>query len=120
MCGSTGRASTNRSALTHASEHIVAHGHVPDVVEAALDDVPVFDPRLADDPPDTVIELSTAFETADGVMLAAPEYAGGLAGGTKTALDWMVGLASLYHRPVVVLSAGTTGGEHAMINPSER
>jgi NAD(P)H-dependent FMN reductase len=48
------------------------------------------------------------------LLLAVPEYAGGLAGVVKNALDWMVGSASLYHRPVGVLSAGTTGGVFAL------
>jgi NAD(P)H-dependent FMN reductase len=54
--------------------------------------------------------LRTTLESCDGVLLAVPEYAGGLAGAVKNALDWLVGSGSLYHRPVVVLSAGTTGG----------
>jgi chromate reductase, NAD(P)H dehydrogenase (quinone) len=48
------------------------------------------------------------------VLLAAPEYAGGLAGGIKNALDWLVGSASIYRRPIAILSAGTTGGEFAI------
>jgi len=83
-------------------------------VEASLDGIPVFDPRRADEPPHAVQALSDLLRSADGVLIAAPEYAGGLSGGTKTALDWMVGLSSLYHRPVAVLSAGTTGGEFAI------
>jgi NAD(P)H-dependent FMN reductase len=37
-----------------------------------------------------------------------------LAGAVKNALDWLVGAASLYQRPVAVLSAGTTGGAFAI------
>ena len=51
---------------------------------------------------------------ADAVLLAAPEYAGALAGAIKNALDWLVGTAELYRKPVAVLSAGTTGGHHAL------
>jgi NAD(P)H-dependent FMN reductase len=49
-------------------------------------------------------------------MIAAPEYAGGLAGALKNALDWIVGSGELYSKPVVVLSAGTSGGVHARRN----
>jgi chromate reductase, NAD(P)H dehydrogenase (quinone) len=114
MCGSFGQRSANGAALEHAGRYIVGTGRHVSVVSAALEAVPVFDPRLANEPPVAVVELSEMLTKADGVMIAAPEYAGGLAGGTKTALDWMVGLASLYRRPVVVMSAGTTGGEFAI------
>ncbi len=114
LCGSPGSNSANRAALHHAQLHL--RSTKPDItcVEASLDGVPVFDPRLADEPPPAVLELSELLHGADGVMIAAPEYAGGLSGGMKTALDWMVGLSSLYHRRVAVLSAGTTGGTHAL------
>lgn len=112
ICGSPGAQSSNLAALRHAQAHLA--GASVGCVEASLDGIPVFDPRAADDPPAAVRELSDLLALADGVMIAAPEYAGGLSGGTKTALDWMVGLASLYHRPTVVLSAGTTGGEFAI------
>ena len=55
-----------------------------------------------------------AIESVDGVLMAAPEYAGGLAGVVKNALDWLVGSGSLYHRLVGVMSTGTTGGEFAI------
>src|SRR5262249_2302822 len=42
-----------------------------------------------------------------------PEYAGAIAGALKNALDWLVGSGELYRKPVAVLSAGTSGGEHA-------
>lgn len=112
ICGSPGAESSNLAALHHAQAHL-AKASV-ECVEASLDGIPVFDPRAADEPPAAVRELSELVASADGVMIGAPEYAGGLSGGTKTALDWMVGLSSLYHRPIVVLSAGTTGGEFAI------
>jgi chromate reductase, NAD(P)H dehydrogenase (quinone) len=42
-----------------------------------------------------------------------PEYAGGMAGALKNALDWLVGTGELYRKPVAVLSAGTSGGGNA-------
>ena len=47
------------------------------------------------------------------MLIAAPEYAGALAGTIKNALDWVVGSGELYAKPVAVLSAGTTGGSFA-------
>lgn len=114
ICGSPGEQSSNLAALRHAHARLRDTDVVVECVEASIEGVPVFDPRVADEPPIAVRELSDLLASADGVMIAAPEYAGGLSGGTKTALDWMVGLSSLYHRPITVLSAGTTGGQFAI------
>ncbi len=113
MCGSLGSASANQAALDVASDHLSWAGHTVVKVEL-LAEVPAFRPQLVDDPGSVVEALRTTLESCDGVLLAVPEYAGGLAGAVKNALDWLVGSASLYHRPVVVLSAGTTGGGFAL------
>ena len=47
------------------------------------------------------------------MIVAAPEYAGGVAGVAKNALDWLVGSGNLYRKPMGVISAGTSGGTHA-------
>ena len=112
MCGSLGHESVNRMALFRATERLSSQGVV--VTGVPLSGVPIFDPSLVDDPPSEVDRMQQLLEAADGVILAAPEYAGGLAGGMKNALDWLVGSSSLYRRPIVVLSAGTTGGEFAI------
>ena len=112
MCGSLGPDSANRMALDRATGQLTSRGIV--VADVALSGVPVFDPSLVDDPPSEVERVQHLLEGADGVLLAAPEYAGGLAGSMKNALDWLVGSSSLYRRPIVVLSAGTTGGEFAI------
>ena len=112
MCGSLGSVSANQAALDIAAAHLTASGHTVVPVEQ-LAEVPAFRPELVDNAGAVVNGLRETLESCDGVLLAAPEYAGGLAGVVKNALDWMVGSASMYHRPVVVLSAGTTGGVFA-------
>ena len=114
ICGSLGSVSANRSALEVAVRSLTDSS--VGVVEWApsIDSLAMFRPELADDPPPEVVAFQRAVERSAGVVIAAPEYAGGLAGGTKNALDWLVGSASLYHLPVAVISAGTTGGEFAI------
>ena len=114
MCGSLGSRSANRQALDLAIERMRSEGLADSIVDVPLMRVPMLDPDLIDDPPDDVAHMRSLLEAADGVLLAAPEYAGGLAGGIKNALDWLVGSASIYRRPFVVLSAGTTGGAFAI------
>lgn len=44
-------------------------------------------------------------KAADAVLIASPEYAFGVPGALKDALDWLVGSGDLYEKPVAVLSA---------------
>ncbi len=114
MCGSLGATSVNRLALDVATTRIRSGGDAVQVVEVPIASVPMLDPAQVDDPPEAVATMRSLLETTDGVLLAAPEYAGGVAGGIKNALDWLVGSSSIHHRPVAVLSAGTTGGTFAL------
>jgi NAD(P)H-dependent FMN reductase len=52
-----------------------------------------------------VASLRAAVVRADAVLLATPEYAGGMPGVLKNALDWLVGTGELYGKPVVIVSA---------------
>ena len=114
MCGSLGSASANRLALDLAIDRLQSAGAVDSVADVPLTYVPMFNPDAVDVPSAEVEHMRSLVEAADGVLLAAPEYAGGLAGGMKNALDWLVGSSSLYRRPIAILSAGTTGGQFAI------
>ena len=116
VCGSLGGASANRRALDVVAERLATH---EGVIVDRLDDVgpiPPLDPAQQDPPPVVVGEWLGQIAAADAVVIAAPEYAGALAGVAKNALDWVVGGGQLYAKPVVVLSAGTTGGQQARID----
>jgi len=114
LCGSLGAASANTAALSVAADYLHDQGRADTSAFEGLHDVPPFRADQVDDPPAAVRRLQADLEQSDGLLVGAPEYAGGLAGLAKNALDWLVGSASLYHMPVGVLSAGTTGGEYAI------
>jgi len=69
--------------------------------------LPHFDPDLERDgvPPAVVADWRARVLAADGLLLASPEYAHGIPGSLKNALDWLVGSGELYDKPVAVLSA---------------
>jgi NAD(P)H-dependent FMN reductase len=69
----------------------------------ALDRLPYFSPDAGEDP--EVARLRQAIAAADTVWIATPEYAGGMPGVLKNALDWLVGSGELYAKRLVVLSA---------------
>jgi NAD(P)H-dependent FMN reductase len=68
-----------------------------------LGEVPPFRPE--DEGDDVVASLRHAIAMADVVVIATPEYAGGMPGVLKNALDWLVGSGELYGKPVLVVSA---------------
>ena len=68
-----------------------------------LDGLPHFSPDRR--PNEHVEALRSAVAGADAVLVATPEYAGGMPGALKNALDWLVGSGELYGKPVVVVSA---------------
>jgi chromate reductase, NAD(P)H dehydrogenase (quinone) len=112
MCGSLQSVSANRAALDVAASYLRQHD--VDVEEAeSVAAIPLFNPDSVTEPGGAVESLRDQIRGCDVVMIAAPEYAGGLAGAVKNALDWIVGSGELYSKPVVVLSAGTSGGVHA-------
>jgi NAD(P)H-dependent FMN reductase len=101
--------------LDVAAEQWTTIADVEVVDSIAIDSLPALDPRRLDDPPQSVDELRRQLANADAVAIAGPEYAGGVAGALKNALDWCVSAPDgFYDRPVAVMSAGTTGGKHAI------
>jgi chromate reductase len=72
--------------------------------------IPPFDPGLDNDtPPETVTALRYAITNADAVILCTPEYAFGIPGQLKNALDWMVSSASFSGKPTALVTASTSG-----------
>jgi len=118
VCGSLQARSANRAALDVATDAAsVAGAEV--VAFDRLADLPAFDAGRSDEPPAAVAEWRDQMDGADAVLVAVPEYAGGMAGAMKNALDWLVTSASLYRRPVAVMSAGTSGGHHALAQAAQ-
>lgn len=71
-----------------------------------LGGLPHFNPDLdTDDPPPSVRALRRAVEAADGLLISSPEYAHGMAGTMKNALDWLVRSLEFPFKPVVLLNA---------------
>ena len=70
-------------------------------------EIPLFQP---DNPPatvapDAVAALRQAISAADAVIFSVPEYAHGLPGALKNALDWLVSGIEFTHKPVVLFNA---------------
>jgi NAD(P)H-dependent FMN reductase len=106
ICGSLQASSGN--ARLAAGVAAAAGGGVQVTVWEGLADVPPIRPDAADDGGPAVAALREQVAGADHVLVATPEYAGGMPGTLKNAFDWLVGSGELYGRPVVVVSAAPT------------
>jgi NAD(P)H-dependent FMN reductase len=74
----------------------------------ALDSLPHFNPDLDAEgatPPAAVRELRTAVGAADALLICSPEYAHGVPGSLKNALDWLVSGPEMVYKPVGLLNA---------------
>ena len=112
VCGSLQRRSANRAALEVASSVALGQGAIVDDFDR-LAEVPAFDADRDDEHIDVIEDWRQRINSADVVLVAAPEYAGGVAGAVKNAFDWLVGSGTMYRKPVGLISAGTSGGAHA-------
>ena len=55
--------------------------------------------------PAPVLAFRQALRAADGLMICSPEYAHGVSGVMKNALDWLVGSGELEGKPILLLNA---------------
>ncbi|MDB5803088.1 MAG: NADPH-dependent reductase [Betaproteobacteria bacterium] len=67
--------------------------------------LPLFNPDLEADPPSAVIAFRTRVIEADALLIASPEYAHGITGPMKNALDWLVSIENFAGKPVAVWNA---------------
>jgi chromate reductase len=59
--------------------------------------------------PDTVIDFREKLSDADGILICMPEYAFGVPGSLKNALDWTVGSSEFVNKPVALITASSSG-----------
>ncbi len=109
------RAGSSNTALVRA---VIASA--PPGVEVSLwsglGDLPHFSPeRDGDAAPPPVREFRAGIAAAAGVLFCTPEYAYGIPGSLKNALDWLVTSGELWRKPVAALSASPSalGGRKA-------
>jgi chromate reductase len=103
ISGSLRAVSSNTSVLRAAARL------APDGVEIALFDglagLPFFNPDLDGDTiPAPVAAFRRLVGEADGLLISSPEYARGVAGVLKNALDWLVGSQEFPNKPVALIN----------------
>jgi chromate reductase, NAD(P)H dehydrogenase (quinone) len=99
------RSASSNGALVRAAAELAPDG-VDVRVYTALADLPHFNPDLDGDvPPVSVTQLRAELAASDAVLISSPEYAHGVPGALKNALDWVVGSGELVGKPVALINA---------------
>ncbi len=103
LCGSLRHDSLNRALIG-----AIATMGVFDVVEADTR-LPPFQPELADDAPADVLAFRALIRSGDAVIVCTPEYAMGIPGVLKNAIDWTVGSCEFEDRPCALITCTASG-----------
>jgi chromate reductase len=103
LCGSLRSNSVNAALLKAAT--VLAPAEMAISLFQRLGQFPLFNPDAEYPSPVPVRALIDQLIAADGVLIASPEYAHGVTGVMKNALDWVVGCEAFVHKPVAVLNA---------------
>ena len=103
ICGSLRRMSMN-GALLRASARLAPAGLKVEVFPgiAAL---PLFNPDLEAELPPSVRTLHAAVADCGALLIASPEYAHGVTGVLKNALDWLVSFEGFIDKRVAIFNA---------------
>lgn len=76
----------------------------------SIADLPHFNPDLDVDPaPPAVAHFRDLLRRSDGLLICTPEYAMGVPGSLKNALDWTVSSADLRQKPIMLVTASLSG-----------
>ena len=103
LCGSLRAASTN-AMLLRAARRLAPPG-VAVQIFPNLGELPLFNPDLEARPPPAVTSLRAAVAGADAMLIASPEYAHGITGVLKNALDWLVSFEPFAEMRVAIFNA---------------
>lgn len=103
------RAASVHMALLHAFLENMPDGMEMEICDL-IGDLPIFNPDLEGDlTPEPVSKFAKKVDAADGLIVAAPEYAHGIPGGLKNAFDWLVSGPELVDKPVMLVDGYTNG-----------
>lgn len=108
ICGSTRKASSNLN-LIKGLGRLSADIFEISIFEG-LSDIPHFNPDLDfETPPTQVVDFRKRLKAADAILICTPEYAMGVPGTLKNAIDWTVSSMEFSKKPVALITASLSG-----------
>jgi NAD(P)H-dependent FMN reductase len=102
LSGSLRSASIN-SALLRAAARLAPPSIEIDLFQ--LGELPLFNPDLESSLPPQIVRLHEKVAAADALLIAGPEYAHGISGVLKNALDWLVSFEPFVNKPVAIFNS---------------
>ncbi|NJL52227.1 MAG: NAD(P)H-dependent oxidoreductase [Hydrococcus sp. SU_1_0] len=103
ISGSLRTISSNLAGLQAAK--ILAAPAIDITLYTGLANLPHFNPDLDCEPfPQEVIALRQQIQSSEGIIISIPEYAHGVPGSFKNALDWLVSSSEFPGKPVAVIN----------------
>jgi len=107
ISGSLRHTSSNKTMLQAAA--MLAPDNVAITLYDSIANLPHFNPDAdTENPPPAVVDFRLHLQQADGVLICTPEYAHGVPGALKNALDWIVGSGELMNKPVALINPSMT------------
>lgn len=107
---------SSRAGSTNAAVLRTAAARAPDGVETvfydAIGSLPLFNPdddREGAEVDERVAAMRRQMAAADAVLICTPEYAGALPAALKNLLEWTIGDAGTYGKPVAWINAAGPG-----------
>jgi len=98
------RAGSSNTAVLRAAARLAPDG-VGIVLFDGIADLPFFNPDLDGERlPAPVAAFRAQIGAADGLLISSPEYARGVAGVLKNALDWLVASFEFPNKPVALIN----------------
>jgi NAD(P)H-dependent FMN reductase len=108
ISGSTKKTSSNLN-LIKAIADIASEIFTVTIFEG-LSQLPHFSPDLDNEkPPLQVTEFRRLLRAANGILICTPEYAIGVPGTLKNAIDWTVSSMEFSQKPVALITASLSG-----------
>ena len=113
------RATSSTAAIARAIARVAPPGVSVELYEG-VGALPHFSPDLDVEPlPASIAELRAAVGRSDALAIVSPEYAHGMPGSLKNALDWLVSATEPIGKGVLLVSASPSGAAHAHAQFSE-
>jgi chromate reductase len=105
ISGSLRASSANNQVIKIISKILPAN--IDFQIYGGLRHIPPFDD--SEEPSEQVIDFRKLIAEADGVIICTPEYAFGVPGILKNALDWTVSSGDFVNKPVALITAASKG-----------